>query len=163
MAPVAAAQASRSARNLGKMMPLLTASDLVSGAADALHSAGDRGRRFDLDDEVDGSHVDAELQRGGGDQALDAAALQPLFDFLALRRSHAAMVGEDQSFSRKIVERAGDALGEAAVVDEDEGGAMGAHQREQLGMDGGPDGTRAGRGRRSTCRGWTCLPPELER
>ena len=37
--------------------------DLVAGAADALHAAGDRGRSLDLDDEIDGAHVDAELER----------------------------------------------------------------------------------------------------
>ncbi len=35
----------------------------MSRAADALQSAGNRRRRFDLDDEVDRAHVDAELQR----------------------------------------------------------------------------------------------------
>ena len=37
--------------------------DVMAGAADALHAAGDRGRRFDLDDEIDGAHVDAEFER----------------------------------------------------------------------------------------------------
>ena len=36
--------------------------DLVACAADALHAAGDAGRSFDLDDEVDCAHVDAELE-----------------------------------------------------------------------------------------------------
>ena len=35
---------------------------LMSSAADPLDSAGDRGRRFDLDHQVDGAHVDAELE-----------------------------------------------------------------------------------------------------
>ena len=34
-------------------------SHAVAGAADALHAAGDRRRRFNLDDKIDGSHVDA--------------------------------------------------------------------------------------------------------
>jgi hypothetical protein len=34
-------------------------SDLMAGAADALEAAGYAGWSFDLDDEVDGSHVDA--------------------------------------------------------------------------------------------------------
>jgi len=37
--------------------------DGVSRAADALDPARDRRRRFDLDDQVDGPHVDAELER----------------------------------------------------------------------------------------------------
>src|SRR5271168_573927 len=34
-------------------------SDAVAGAADALHAAGDGWGRLDLDDEIDGAHVDA--------------------------------------------------------------------------------------------------------
>ena len=37
--------------------------NLVAGATDALQSARDRGRRFNLDHEVDRAHVDAELER----------------------------------------------------------------------------------------------------
>ena len=37
--------------------------DAVPGAAHALQPAGDRGRRFDLDHEVDRAHVDPELER----------------------------------------------------------------------------------------------------
>ena len=40
--------------------------DLVAGPPDALEPAGDRHRRLDLDDEVDGAHVDAQLERAGG-------------------------------------------------------------------------------------------------
>ena len=36
--------------------------DLVAGAADALQPGGDRRRRLDLDDQVDGAHVDAQLE-----------------------------------------------------------------------------------------------------
>ena len=43
--------------------------DAVTGAADALQAARHRLRRLDLDDEVDGAHVDAELERRGGDEA----------------------------------------------------------------------------------------------
>ena len=63
------AHSSRSARNLGKIRPLRDLADAVAGAADALQPARDRLRRLDLDHEVDGAHVDAELERGGGDQA----------------------------------------------------------------------------------------------
>jgi hypothetical protein len=37
--------------------------DLMAAAADSLKPAGDRRRRFDLDDEIDGAHVDAEFER----------------------------------------------------------------------------------------------------
>ncbi len=36
--------------------------DVVAAAADALQPARDRRRRLDLDDEIDGAHVDAELE-----------------------------------------------------------------------------------------------------
>ncbi len=52
----------------------------MAGAADPLQSARDRLRRLDLDDEVDGAHVDAELERRGGDEARDPARLQVLLD-----------------------------------------------------------------------------------
>ena len=42
--------------------------DLVAGAADALQAARHRRRRLDLDDEIDRAHVDAELERRGGDE-----------------------------------------------------------------------------------------------
>jgi hypothetical protein len=40
--------------------------DVVAGAADALQAAGDGLGRLDLQDEVHGAHVDAELERRGG-------------------------------------------------------------------------------------------------
>ena len=55
------------------MIPSLTAFDLMPAAADALQAAGDRRRRFDLDDEIDGAHVDAELERRGGDERAQRA------------------------------------------------------------------------------------------
>ena len=36
--------------------------DGVPGAANALQAAGHRDRRFDLDDQVDGAHIDAQLE-----------------------------------------------------------------------------------------------------
>ena len=46
--------------------------DLVAAAADALQAARDRRRRLDLDDEIDRAHVDAELERRGGDERAQA-------------------------------------------------------------------------------------------
>jgi hypothetical protein len=45
-----------------------------------LQAARDRLRRLDLDDEVDGAHVDAELERRRGDEARDLASLEELLD-----------------------------------------------------------------------------------
>ena len=76
IARVTAAQATRSPRNFGKMMPRLGSSMRVAGSSDALHAAGDRRRRLDLDDEIDGPHVDAELERRRGDERRDLAGFQ---------------------------------------------------------------------------------------
>ena len=54
---------------LGEDPALRGLADAVAGAADALQAARDRLRRLDLEHEVDGAHVDAELERGGGDEA----------------------------------------------------------------------------------------------
>ena len=58
---------------LGEDHALARLADLVPGAADALEAARDGGGALDLDHEVDGAHVDAELEaatsrrgRGGG-------------------------------------------------------------------------------------------------
>ena len=59
---VTTATSSRSPRYFGKMTPLLGRPDLVAGTADPLQAAGDARRALDLDDEVDGAHVDAELE-----------------------------------------------------------------------------------------------------
>ena len=57
------AHSSRSARNFGKIRPSAGLADAVARAADALQAARDRLRRLDLHHEVDGAHVDAELER----------------------------------------------------------------------------------------------------
>ena len=67
--------------------------DAVPGAADPLQAAGHRLRRLDLDHEVDGAHVDAELQRGGGDEAGQLARLQHLLDQRPLLVGERAVVG----------------------------------------------------------------------
>ena len=68
-ARVTTATSSRSPRYLGKMTPAARLADLVAGPADALEPARDGERRLHLDDEVHGAHVDAQLQRAGGDSA----------------------------------------------------------------------------------------------
>ena len=48
---------------LGEDDALRWLADLVTRPADSLQSAGDRSGRLDLDDEVHGAHVDAQLER----------------------------------------------------------------------------------------------------
>ena len=72
-----------------KEPPLRRAADGMAGAADALQKGRDRARRTELADEIDLADVDAELERSGGDQRLQFAALQPL---LGASRSSFAML-----------------------------------------------------------------------
>ena len=54
------------------------AADMVAGTADALQEGGDGTRRTDLANQVDVADVDAQFQRGGGDQYLQVPALELL-------------------------------------------------------------------------------------
>ena len=58
---------------------------LMAAAADALQAAGDRGWRLDLHNQVDRSHVDAQLERRGGDEGAERAGFEQLLDLDALR------------------------------------------------------------------------------
>jgi hypothetical protein len=70
---------------------------VVARSADALHGRGDRRRRADLQDQVDVAHVDAELERGGGDDAPQLAGLQRLLGDPPFGGAHRPVVraGED--------------------------------------------------------------------
>ena len=111
----------------------------MAGAADALHAAGDRGRRFDLDDQVDGAHVDAEFEGRGADEGFDLAGLEELFDLDALGRGERAVVGAGDGFAGEVVEGAGQAFGDAPGVDEDQGRGAAADDLEQARVDALPD------------------------
>ena len=58
--------------------------DLVAGPPDPLQPRRGARRRLDLDDEVDGAHVDAEFEARRGDDAAQDAGLQLLLDLRAL-------------------------------------------------------------------------------
>ena len=78
-----------------------TARPPVAGPADALQAAADGARRLDLDHEVDGAHVDAELEAAGGDEAAQLAPLQLVLDDDALLAGQRAVVGLDQLAARR--------------------------------------------------------------
>ena len=124
--------------------------DGVSGAADALQPAGDRGRRLDLHDQIDRSHVDAELERGRGDEAANLSGLQAIFDLDALRPRQRPVMRADQHLTGELVQCRSQPLGDAPAVDEDQRRLMRPHQFEQPRMDRRPDRrARTGGGRRT--------------
>ena len=86
---------------VGEEDPAGGGAHLVSGAAHALQPAGHRRWCLHLDDDVDRSHVDAQLERGGGHHAGQLAGLEvrldlgPLFlaDRAVVRPGHDAGAG----------------------------------------------------------------------
>ena len=118
--------------------------DLVAGPADALQPARHRRRRLDLHDQVDRAHVDAELERRRRDQAAQPAFLQRVLDVDPLRAGQRSVVRAHQRLAGELVQRGGEAFGDAAAVDEDQRRRCATHQRQQARMDRGPD-RRAGR------------------
>ena len=96
MARVMAAQATRSPRYFGKIDRCADAADVMAGASDALHAARHRGRRFDLHDQVDRAHIDAEFERRVATRPRRVPRLQAFFDLFALRDGDAAVVRPNQ-------------------------------------------------------------------
>ena len=172
---------------LGEVAPVLgeqhapaDLADLVAGPAHTLEGAGHAGRRLDLDDEVDGPHVDAELEAAGRDDRGQSAALEVVLDERPLLLRHRPVVGlgEDRRRARgtaglghdlgrrgavvverdagpvggDLVEPGGQPLGEPAAVGEDDGGAVLLDQVGDVLLDVGPDRLAARRGRRRTPR-----------
>ena len=137
--------------------------DLVAGAADALQAAADRAGRLDLDHEVDGAHVDAELEAAGGDDRPQVAALELVLDDDALLAGQRPVVGLDEVLAAapglgvdadaallgQLVELGGQPLGLAAGVAEDDRRAVLEHLVEDARVDARPDAERrAGQARR---------------
>ena len=133
------AHSSRSARNFGKIRPLLVSPTLWPARPMRCRPRGDGLRRLDLEHEVDRAHVDAELQRRGRHQAGQLARLQLLLDDRALLAGERAVVGAGDVLLRELVEAQREALGAAAVVDEDDRRAVLADEPQQLGVDRRPD------------------------
>ena len=152
---------------LGEEHAAADLADLVAGAADALEGAGDAGRRLDLDDEVDGAHVDAELEAAGGDDAGEPPALQVVLDqgtlllgdraVVGLRDDRGGAVGSPRlghdlgrcravrldldpgALGGDLVQPGREPLGEAAGVGEDDGRAVLLDQVGHVVLDVGPD------------------------
>ncbi len=74
--------------------------DLVARAADALQAARHRRRALDLDDEVDGAHVDAELEAARRDDGGQPTGLEVLLDGGAVLLADRAVVGAGEHRGR---------------------------------------------------------------
>ena len=96
----------------------------MAGAADALHGDGDGAGGADLADEVDVADVDAEFERGGGDEDFDLAVFEALLGVEAEGARERAVVGGYVFGADAVGELEGDLFDEAAGVDEDQGGAV---------------------------------------
>src|SRR5215211_122185 len=68
-------------------------SHAVPGASDALEAGGHRLGRLHLNHEVDGAHVDAELEGAGGHEARQLAGLEEVLDDETLLAGERAVVG----------------------------------------------------------------------
>ncbi len=113
----------------------------VPRATDALEASCHGLGALDLDDEIDGAHVDPELERRGGDEARDPARLEKLLDLHSLLTRERAVMGARELLLRKLVQPQREPLGEPAVVDEDDRRAVLAHELEDGGVDRRPDRT----------------------
>ena len=85
--------------------------DAVAGAADPLQPGGDRLGRLDLQHEVDRAHVDAELERGGRDEARQLAGLELLLDDEPLLARERAVVRAGDRLLGELVQPQREPLG----------------------------------------------------
>ncbi len=136
---------------LGEDAALRDVAHVVPRPPDPLEPRRDRLGRLHLDHEVDRAHVDAQLERRGGDQAGQLAGLEQVLHDQALLAREGAVVGPGDLgaaavlVGRQLVQADGQALGGPAGVHEDDRGAVLPDQLQQLGVDGGPDRAAGGR------------------
>ena len=109
----------------------------VARAADALQQRREGARRAEVADEVDVPDVDAELQRRGGHDDRDRAALQSFFGLQADAPRQAAVVRGDLVLAEPLSELMRDALDQAARVDEDDRRAVRLRVRDDAIVDVG--------------------------
>ncbi len=103
---------------------LRRATEGVARATDALEQCRDRARRTELDHQIDGADVDAELERGRRDRALDLTVLELLLRGEAQDARHRAVVRHHVLLAEPLLEGRRCALDEPPRVDEQDRGAM---------------------------------------
>ena len=88
--------------------------------AGPLQERREAARRAELTHEIDGPDVDAELERGGGDEHVEVARAQAVLDAQPALLREASVVGRHLSVAEPFLEHVGEAFGETAGVREDE-------------------------------------------
>ena len=116
--------------------------EVVPSAAHPLQAPRHRLGAFDLDHEVDRTHVDPELERGRRDEAGNLPRLQQLLDLDTLLACERPVVGPRDARVGELVEPHREPLGEAPVVDEHDRRAVLLHEIEECGIDRRPDRPR---------------------
>ena len=111
----------------------------MTGAADALQQGGDRARRGELAHQIHLADVDPELQRCGGNQCAQLAALQARFRVQPRLLCHAAVVRGDVLLAEALGQMPRDALGLPPGVDEYQRSAVLAHELRQTVIELRPD------------------------
>ena len=110
----------------------------VAGTPGALQEGRDRARGAELAHEIDVADVDPELQRGGGDQRLEIAGLEPLLRDQPALAGQAAVVRGDVLLPERLGQRARHPLRHAPGVDEHERGAVRLDEGAQPAIHLGP-------------------------
>ncbi len=124
---------------LGEHHALARLAHLVARPPDALQATGDRGGALDLDHEIDGAHVDPQLEAAGGDERRQPSGLELLLDLEPLLSRDAAVVGTNEVLAGELVEALGQPFREAPAVGEHDRGAVLTDQLQDPGVDGRPD------------------------
>ena len=104
--------------------------EAMARTADALHQLRDGFGGTDLHHQVDGSYVDAQLQRGGGDYRLELASLEGSLDVQALLLAHRAMM-RGHVLDAKLLQFHDQGLRGGPCVGEDERRLVLLHQTHQ--------------------------------
>ncbi len=133
--------------------------DLVPRPPDPLQSARHGAGGLDLDDEIDRTHVDPELERAGRHQPAEASGLEVVLDLeppLTAQRpvvrhderrngAFGGFVGGVMLLQPQLVQAGRQTFGHAAGIDEDDRGLMRLDQLQQLRVHGRPDRHPLGR------------------
>ena len=93
-----------------------------------MQKTGNGAGTAQLADQIDLADVDAQFQRGGGDQRLQLAALQTVLGGEALFFREAAMVRGDVLVAQSVAQAARQPFGQPTGIDEDQRGPVGLDQ-----------------------------------